>query len=98
VITATADSWVEVQDATGNILFSKTMHAGDSWPVPDEPGLTMTAGNAGGTVITIGGKAGAPLGANGTVLRGYALTPAAPGAATPASAAPVSTPPPTKPN
>jgi len=92
VITATADTWVEVQDATGNILFSKTMHAGDSWPVPEEPGLVMTAGNAGGTEITIGGKAGAALGATGTVLRGYALTPPAAGAtaapgATPAPAA-----------
>jgi len=87
VITATADTWVEVTDATGNILFSKTMHAGDSWPVPDEPGLTMTAGNAGGTEITTGGKAGAALGSTGNVLRGYALTPAA-GASTPSPPAP----------
>ena len=37
MIVATADDWVEVRDATGNILFSKVLHAGQSWPVPDEP-------------------------------------------------------------
>jgi cytoskeleton protein RodZ len=82
-IVATADTWVEVTDSTGNILFSKVLHAGDSWPVPDEPGLTMTAGNAGGTEISTAGKAGAPLGATGTVLHAYALTPAAPKPAAP---------------
>lgn len=93
-IQATADSWVEVKDASGNILFSRVMHSGDSWPVPDMPGLTMTAGNAGGTEISDNGTAGAPLGSAGTVLRNYALTPAsaiaapAPGAAVPAVVAP----------
>jgi cytoskeleton protein RodZ len=81
VITATADSWVQVQQPDGTILFSKVLHAGDSWPVPDVAGLTMTAGNAGATIITTNGKPGAPLGGIGTVLRGYALTPPA---ATPA--------------
>jgi cytoskeleton protein RodZ len=86
VIVATADSWVEVSDATGNILFSKVLHAGDSWPVPDEAGLTMTVGNAGGTEIAINGKAGAPLGAAGVVLRNYALTPPAAKPAAPPAA------------
>jgi len=86
VITATQDDWVEVRDATGNILFSKVLHAGESWPVPDEPGLTMTAGNAGGTEIALNGKAGPPLGATGTVLHGYALTPPAAKTAPPAPA------------
>jgi cytoskeleton protein RodZ len=91
-ILATADSWVEVKDASGNILFSRVMHAGDSWPVPDLPGLTMTAGNAGGTEIGNNGAAGPKLGGAGTVLRNYALTPAAPGAASaPPAANPAAT-------
>jgi cytoskeleton protein RodZ len=77
-IQAAGDDWVEVKDAKGNILYSHTMHAGDSWPVPDLPGLTMTAGNAGATTLTTNGKTGAPLGSDGTVLRAYALTPPAP--------------------
>ncbi len=74
-IVATADDWIEVRDATGNILFSKVLHAGQSWPVPNESGLTMTAGNAGGTEISANGKAGAPLGGMGVVLHNYVLTP-----------------------
>jgi cytoskeleton protein RodZ len=74
-ITATGDSWVEVRDALGNILFSRVLHAGESWPVPDMPGLMMTTGNAGGTEIATGGTPGQALGSAGTVLRNYALTP-----------------------
>ena len=82
-ILATSDSWVQVRDATGTILFSRVLRAGQSWPVPQEAGLTMTTGNAGGTEITKDGKPGAPLGAPGVVLHRYNLTPpAASGAAT----------------
>ncbi len=75
-ITATADSWVQVKDPAGTILFSRVLHAGDSWPVPNIPGLTMTAGNAAATEVATGGKPGTPLGVAGTVVHNYALTPA----------------------
>lgn len=90
-IVATANTWVEVRDATGNILFSRVLHAGESWPVPDEAGLKMTAGNAGGTEIAVNGQPGAPLGAPGAVLHGYPLTPPAPGATAPGATAPGAT-------
>jgi cytoskeleton protein RodZ len=76
-ILATTDSWIQVRDATGTILFSKVLRAGQSWPVPQEAGLTLTTGNAGGTEIVQHGKAGAPLGATGVVLHHYLLTPPA---------------------
>lgn len=85
VINATQDAWVQVSDAKGNILFSKVLHTGDSWPVPQEPGLVMTTGNAGGTIITNNGKPGQPLGAAGVVLHGYQLTPQTQGSAAPAA-------------
>ena len=89
VISATQDAWIEVHDAQGNILFSKVLHPGESWPVPQEPGLTMTTGNAGGTVIVNNGKAAAPLGGVGVVMHGIQLTPAAPGGqATPPAGSP----------
>jgi cytoskeleton protein RodZ len=91
-IQATGDDWVEVKDAKGNILYSHTMHQGDSWPVPDLPGLTMTAGNAGATIIVADGKTSAPLGSSGSVLRGYALTPPAPATAAGATQPPTSPP------
>ena len=91
-IMATGDSWVQVKDPKGNILFSKTLHAGDSWPVPELPGLILTAGNAGNTAIADKGKSGSPLGSVGTVLRNYALTPPAPVvASSPSPTAPAST-------
>ncbi|MGC9270452.1 helix-turn-helix domain-containing protein [Acidiphilium sp.] len=81
VISATANSWVQVQGPTGTILFSRVLKAGDTWPVPDEPGLTLTTGNAGGTVLVHNGVAGTPLGSDGAVIRKIPLTPAAPAAA-----------------
>ncbi|MDD4934406.1 MAG: DUF4115 domain-containing protein [Acidiphilium sp.] len=78
VISATADSWVQVQGTNGTILFSRVLKAGESWPVPDEPGLTLTTGNAGGTVLIRDGVTGAPLGPAGSVLRKMPLTKPAP--------------------
>lgn len=76
VISATAKSWVEVRGQNGSILFSRILNAGDTWPVPDEPGLTMTTGNAGGTVLIRNGVASAPLGNSGVVMHNVPLTPA----------------------
>lgn len=87
VITATQEAWIQVTTPNGTILFSKVLNPGQSWPVPQMPGLKMTTGNAGGTVISTNGVAGQPLGAAGVVLRGYQLTPPAPaGMATPTQA------------
>jgi cytoskeleton protein RodZ len=100
VISATQDAWIEVNDPAGNILFSRVLHPGESWPVPQEPGLILTTGNAGGTVLVNNGTAGAPLGGVGVVMHNIQLTPAAsgatakpatPGAAPSASPAPVTT-------
>lgn len=100
VISATQDAWIEVHDPAGNILFSKVLHPGESWPVPQESGLTLTTGNAGGTVITNNGVTGAPLGAPSAVLHNYQLTPPAAGttpASSPAAAPAASTAPPVAP-
>ncbi|WP_262311922.1 helix-turn-helix domain-containing protein [Acidiphilium sp. AL] len=83
VISATADSWVQVRGTGGTILFSRVLKAGQSWPVPDEPGLTLTTGNAGGTVLVQNGISGNPLGAAGAVLRNIPLTKGSAQTATP---------------
>ncbi len=87
-IAATADDWVEVKDPTGAILFSKTLHPGESWPVPNLPGLTMTAGNAAATIIITNGKASPPLGTAGRVIHNDPLTPPAASPASPPSPKP----------
>jgi cytoskeleton protein RodZ len=50
------------------------LKAGEGWPVPNEPGITLTTGNAGGTIIVRNGHAGPPLGPPGVVLRHVLLT------------------------
>lgn len=88
VITATQESWIQVTTSNGTILFSKVLNPGQSWPVPQMPGLKMTTGNAGGTVISTNGVAGQPLGAAGVVLRNYQLTPPASSPKAPATTSP----------
>ncbi len=84
-VHATADAWIEVRDAKGNVLFSHLLHAGDSWTVPPGPALVMTTGNAGGTELVTNGVASPPLGPSGAVLRNVPLSPPP---ASPASAPP----------
>lgn len=93
-ITATQPSWIQVTAPNGTILFSKVLNAGQSWPVPQMPGLKLTTGNAGGTVLSTDGNNGQPLGAPGVVLHNYQLTPPAQSSAAPpaSSSAPPATP------
>ena len=81
VLDATQDAWVEVKDTQGRIVLSKLLHAGDSWPVPDQPSgaapLVLTTGNAGGTQLLLDGKPLPALGAAGAVRHDIALDPTA---------------------
>jgi cytoskeleton protein RodZ len=66
VVKATADVWLTVKQKGGPALLNKLLHAGDSFPVPaDKPDLTLTTGNAGGTVIEVDG-APIPVGLGGS--------------------------------
>jgi len=71
-IRTTADAWISVIDAKGTPVFSRLMHAGDSW-TPPGPGLLLTTGNAGGTELVVNGIPGPPLGAPGAVVHGVPL-------------------------
>jgi cytoskeleton protein RodZ len=76
VIKASADAWVTVKQKGGAALYSKLMHAGDSWPVPPEKSdLVMTTGNAGGTELDVDGAPVSSLGANGLVRHDIPLDP-----------------------
>jgi len=76
VLKATADAWVTVKQKGGTALFSKLMHAGDTYPVPaDKTDLVLTTGNAGGTEIDVDGTPTANLGGNGVVRRNLPLDP-----------------------
>ena len=77
VIRASAPSWVEVRGADRSILFEKVLKPGESYRVPDEPGVTLWTGNAGALSILVDGKPVPPLESASGVLRHVALDPRA---------------------
>lgn len=74
-ITAVEDAWLEVTNAEGDRLFSRTLRAGDSYRVPDREDLVFVTGNAGGLDITVDGVSTPPLGDTGIVRKNVKLEP-----------------------
>jgi cytoskeleton protein RodZ len=75
VLRATQDSWVQVRDGNEDLLFTRVLRAGDSYRVPNQSGLTLLTGNAGGLEVEVDGSPLGPLGPVGTVRRNVALEP-----------------------
>lgn len=73
VLQATADSWVQVRDGAGNLVMTRVLRPGDTYEVPDMPGLTMVTGNAGGLDILVDGRSVPSLGEQGEVVRDVSL-------------------------
>jgi cytoskeleton protein RodZ len=74
LLRASADSWVQIRDpATRVTLLSRVLKAGESFAVPDTPGLLMTVGNAGGLEVVVDGEVLPPLGREGAVRRNVPL-------------------------
>jgi cytoskeleton protein RodZ len=67
VIRATADSWVQIRDTDQSPLFTRVLKAGESYRVPDRPGILLRTGNAGGLEITVDGQLAPSIGPNGAV-------------------------------
>lgn len=75
ILTATADSWVQVRDNQQNVLLTRMLQPGDSYRVPNRLGLTLLTGNAGGLRVEVDGVAVARLGPIGAVRRDIRLEP-----------------------
>ena len=75
IIRAIDDSWVQVQGPDNELLLTRILHAGDSYRVPDRPGLVMVTGNAGGLEIQVDDAPAPSLGPLGVVIRNIALDP-----------------------
>ena len=75
VLRALQDSWVQVRDRQDALLLTRVLRSGDTYYVPDQDGLTLLTGNAGGIAIEVDGVAVAPLGPLGAVRRQIALDP-----------------------
>jgi cytoskeleton protein RodZ len=74
-IHARLDTWVKIVDHNGRTVLNRVLTSGESYDVPDEAGLKMITGNAGGMDILVDGAAIAPLGEPGKVRRDVALDP-----------------------
>jgi cytoskeleton protein RodZ len=75
VLVARLESWIQVTDPETNALLTRVLRAGDRYYVPDQGGLTLATGNAGGLDIWVDGRKAPALGPVGVVRRGIALDP-----------------------
>jgi cytoskeletal protein RodZ len=75
VVEVIADSWVQVRDASGELLLTQVLQRGDTYRAPDEEGLSLLTGNAGGLNIFVDGKLMPSLGPSGAVRRDIPLDP-----------------------
>lgn len=75
VIEAKEAVWLRIKDAAGKIVFMRNMQAGDTYRVPNQPGLVLDSGNAKGLSIEVDGKPVPRI--SGMVRRGIAFDPEA---------------------
>jgi cytoskeleton protein RodZ len=75
VLRATADSWVQVRDKAGNLLFTRVLKPGEHYNVPNTAGLTLIAGNAGALDVAVDGVGVQRIGELGHVARNVSLDP-----------------------
>ncbi len=75
ILRATQDAWVQVRDGSDELLLTRVLREGDVYRVPNEQGLTLLTGNAGGIEVLVDGTLMAPLGPVGSVRRDLALDP-----------------------
>ncbi|MBR7158369.1 MAG: helix-turn-helix domain-containing protein [Alphaproteobacteria bacterium] len=72
VIIANSETWLQVSK-DNSILISRVLTAGDKYNVPQEEGLLLRTGNAGGLDIYVDGTKIAPIGPKGTIRSGILL-------------------------
>lgn len=89
VLVARLESWVQVTDPDTNALLTRVLRAGDRYYVPDQAGLMLATGNAGGLDIWVDGRKLPALGPVGVVRRSIALDPQRLSDGTAASGTPV---------
>jgi len=68
---------VQVTDAIGNVAYTGILSPGEAYNIPEQQGLRLKTGNAGGLFIEVDGLRFGPLGSNGAVMRNVVLNPGA---------------------
>ena len=75
ILQATQESWVKVEDARGNTVFSRVLVPGDVYYVPSGDEYTAIFGNAGGVDVWVNGKLAPKQGADHVRVSGISLSP-----------------------
>ncbi len=75
VLRAEQESWVMVVDPDGNQLFSKVLRPGDSYRVPVDKELSLTAGNISGLVVNVDGTDIPTISSSSRIMRNLSLDP-----------------------
>jgi len=68
VLKSSGNSWVEIEDMNGSILFARLMRPGETFIVPNINGLTINTGNAGVLSLLQGNSFLAKLGEVGEII------------------------------
>ena len=68
VLKASGNSWVEIEDIDGTILFARLMRPGETYIVPKIKGLTINSGNAGVLSLSHGNTVLPKLGEVGEII------------------------------
>jgi len=77
LIRSVSAAWVEITEPNGNVLLTRLLRPGDSFQVPDRPGITLVTGNAGGLEFVVDGTTAPAIGDIGDVRRDVLLEPTA---------------------
>lgn len=73
VLKAKAPVWVRIEDAQGNVVMTQMLRGGDTYSVPDRPGLVVIARDGGLLSYVIDGRERGILGTPGQILVGQPL-------------------------
>ena len=75
ILQATQESWVKVEDARGNTVFSRVLVPGDVYYVPSGDEYAAIFGNAGGVDVWVNGVLAPEQGADHVRVSGISLSP-----------------------
>lgn len=76
-VRALEDSWLELTDHAGKIVFSGVLKKGETWHGSASEAYHATVGNAAGVVLQAGNVVSAPMGAPNKVIRNAEISAAA---------------------
>lgn len=73
VVRVKSDVWIQLRGPNGQVVFDRVLKTGESYTVPNRPGLTLTTGNALATEFLVDGAPTPNLGNVKGVRRGLIL-------------------------